>query len=252
MEWRATERRGRRLVAGVVLDLPNDGEGGEGDNVHRDVENINGGSANDVLVGSAGPNRIFGFGGDDQITGGGGPDLLRGGDGGDQLFARDLVADDVGCGTGSDIAQVDAVDLVGSSCGTVDRAAAPPGPTPPDTSAPTLAYSGVPSKVKYKDFVAKGVVFKATPSEASTLAATLYGAATKATVAKKKKKRPPYNVVLATKNYGLSAAKRSFALKPSKSLLGKSKAFTVRISILVTDAAHNRRTTTKDVKIVAK
>ena len=41
-------------------------------------------------------------------------------------------------------------------------------------------------------------------------------------------------------------------LKPPKRLLERSKASTVRITVAAVDAAGNRRTTTKDVKIVAK
>ena len=59
-----------------------------------DVENLTGSAtANDVLTGSAGVNRLTGGGGDDRLYGKGGADILDGGDGNDQLWG----------GTGTDI-----------------------------------------------------------------------------------------------------------------------------------------------------
>jgi hypothetical protein len=60
-----------------------DGEAGEDDNVRDDVENIRGGSGDDVLTGNSEPNRLEGNWGTDRLDGGGGNDLLDGGDGGD-------------------------------------------------------------------------------------------------------------------------------------------------------------------------
>jgi Ca2+-binding RTX toxin-like protein len=55
----------------------NDGDAlGEGDNVSADVENVLGGSGNDVLTGNASNNRISGGLGNDVIAGGAGYDLL--------------------------------------------------------------------------------------------------------------------------------------------------------------------------------
>jgi Ca2+-binding RTX toxin-like protein len=62
-------------------DQPNDGEAGEGDNVHSDVDSIVGGAGNDHLVGDAGPNNIQGGPGNDTIDGGLGADNMAGGPG---------------------------------------------------------------------------------------------------------------------------------------------------------------------------
>jgi Ca2+-binding RTX toxin-like protein len=79
-------------------DAENDGEAGEGDNVHADVENVIGGSAGDMLVGSGAPNAldgrdgndvVIGGGADDMLAGGVGNDTLSGGDGGDTLSGAD-------------------------------------------------------------------------------------------------------------------------------------------------------------------
>ena len=68
-------------------DVANDGgTSGEGDNIHSDVENLDGGSGNDRLVGDGDPNRLDGGAGNDQLLGGGGTDDLIGGTGADDIF----------------------------------------------------------------------------------------------------------------------------------------------------------------------
>ena len=71
-------------------DLPNDGfigsTPGEGDNVHADVENAEGGAGPDWLYGNDFSTRLVGRAGNDYIEGGGGSDTLDGGDGNDNLI----------------------------------------------------------------------------------------------------------------------------------------------------------------------
>ncbi|MFL5845877.1 MAG: hypothetical protein ACJ762_14410 [Solirubrobacteraceae bacterium] len=57
-------------------DQANDGEAGQKDNVHTDVEDITGGNGNDTLIGSALTNDIYGQGGSDTLRGLGGDDNL--------------------------------------------------------------------------------------------------------------------------------------------------------------------------------
>ena len=69
----------RMATVGVELnDVAEDGEAGEGDNVHSDVEDITGGAAGDFLVGDTDANRLLGGGGGDQLLGEEGPDELYG------------------------------------------------------------------------------------------------------------------------------------------------------------------------------
>jgi Ca2+-binding RTX toxin-like protein len=94
---------------------PNDGATGENDDVRADVENITGGTANDVLTGSSSPNLINGGGGNDNIAGGvagtctgtgSDTDTLNGGDGND-IFQMGFAAncsDILDGGAGSDAA----------------------------------------------------------------------------------------------------------------------------------------------------
>jgi Ca2+-binding RTX toxin-like protein len=103
----------------VTLDgAANDGAVGEGDNAGpgNDVETLEGGFANDLLVGNGGANRLDGMGGADAILGlagadliigGGGADMLTGGAGPDTFEADDDLVDAVFGGAGFDEAAID-------------------------------------------------------------------------------------------------------------------------------------------------
>jgi Ca2+-binding RTX toxin-like protein len=99
---------GRRQALKLSLDgLANDGAAKELDLIGADVENVTGGSGNDVIVGNAGANALLGGPGNDTITGGKGADVLDGGTGNDVLLAKDGVTDVVRGGPGRDRAVVD-------------------------------------------------------------------------------------------------------------------------------------------------
>jgi Ca2+-binding RTX toxin-like protein len=125
----------RTVGVTVTLDgVADDGEPGERDNVHPDVEDVIGGYGDDVLVGSAAANRLdsgggynelYGGDGDDELWGQGlivgdaGNDILRGssaadsfdgGDGDDIFYNLDGVGDTVDCGAGVDDAEPDPLD----------------------------------------------------------------------------------------------------------------------------------------------
>ena len=97
----------------VELDnLADDGAFSEGDNVHSDVENVNGGQTDDQLLGDRRANRLRGNGGDELLSGGAGADTLAGGDGNDTLSAVDGVShnDTVRGGVGLDTCTADPGD----------------------------------------------------------------------------------------------------------------------------------------------
>jgi Ca2+-binding RTX toxin-like protein len=100
----------RDRVEGVHLDLyggSNDGEGRrEDDQIHGDVENLEGGAGNDRLTGSDGVNTLIGNGGDDDLDGNKGDDQLFGNAGNDVIDAS--AGDDLLVGGGGDD------DLLGS------------------------------------------------------------------------------------------------------------------------------------------
>ncbi len=77
-------------------DADTDGIGEEGDNVQADVEDLVGGSGDDLLVASDDPNFIeglWGKTGDDVLRGLGGTDIFRGGPGAD-IFEGGAGSDD--------------------------------------------------------------------------------------------------------------------------------------------------------------
>src|SRR5262249_45519293 len=84
-----------RFDTGVVVrldDLPFDGQAGENDNVHSDVENIIGSEEADVLPGTSAENIIGAGFGNDLLDGGLGADLLDGASGPDTVTYSDRTA----------------------------------------------------------------------------------------------------------------------------------------------------------------
>jgi Ca2+-binding RTX toxin-like protein len=109
-------------VAVQLDDVPGDGEVGENDNVDADVENVNGGSGPDTLIGSGAGNALDGGGGEDYSDGGPGADTLTGGDAGDVLRTRGSGdPDTINCGPGPDFVVAKASDVIGSDCDRADR-----------------------------------------------------------------------------------------------------------------------------------
>jgi Ca2+-binding RTX toxin-like protein len=67
-------------------DQANDGSPGEGDNIHSDIENIEGTGSDDSFTGSPGPDNFDGGNGRDTIHGADGDDTLTGGSDNDQVY----------------------------------------------------------------------------------------------------------------------------------------------------------------------
>jgi Ca2+-binding RTX toxin-like protein len=83
----------------VAVDLEaGDGRPGDDDRIFRDVENVFGSQFDDVLIGSYRTAQLSGLDGSDQITGGSAEELLSGGWGSDRIDARDGGPDTVDCG----------------------------------------------------------------------------------------------------------------------------------------------------------
>ena len=125
-------------------------------NVSEGASSIAGLGGNDVLKGGDSPDTIDGGAGDDDLNGGNGNDTIAGGPGRDQIVgdataggcyvigylgtcktpwgndtinAVDGEADNIDCGPGTDVANVDAIDVV-ANCETVSRAGAAGGNGP--------------------------------------------------------------------------------------------------------------------------
>jgi hypothetical protein len=118
----------------------------------------------------------------------------------------------------------------------------PPPPVVKDTTPPTTTTSKLPKTLKFNRLLA-GLSFTVTPSEPSAISATLAGAASTVKLAKN------YNVTLASKSFKLAAGRRRITLKVKRKLLGKSRRFTLRLTLVATDAAGNKKTVTRTIKV---
>ena len=101
-------------------DQPNDGGGGEGDNIRGDIDTVIGSGSGDTLIGNVLGQTLDGAGGTDRLEGLGGPDILIGGPGTndatfggpgeDDIRLRDGLVD--ACPDGGPDADVFDLDLV--------------------------------------------------------------------------------------------------------------------------------------------
>jgi Ca2+-binding RTX toxin-like protein len=125
-DWLSYESRSSDLL--ISLDgAPNDGDPGEGDNVHDDIEAVEAGFGNDELIGSPGAEDLNGNIGDDIVSGLGGDDRLDGwlacdddyligGEGDDQLMLQGATIAEGGPGN-------DTIEHSLSWCDTIGNAA---------------------------------------------------------------------------------------------------------------------------------
>jgi hypothetical protein len=117
-------------------------------------------------------------------------------------------------------------------------------PTPPkDTTAPTLAVKGRPATMRRSKFL-KGFTLTITPSEAATIDVALRA------TPKKGAFTSSYELGLFAKRLGLAAGARKLKVKPAKKLVGRIRKTTkVRLTLEATDAAGNRSTLNRTIKI---
>jgi Ca2+-binding RTX toxin-like protein len=121
--------RERNLTVSLDGNGNDDGEYGEGDNVHADVEGVFGGTGSDVLIGNASNGFLYGGWGPDTLTDRGGRDILSGGDSDDVIDGADGAQDALQCGLGNDVAYRDDND-VATGC---EASNLGPKPDPPTT-----------------------------------------------------------------------------------------------------------------------
>ena len=136
------------------------------------------------------------------------------------------------------------------SCPTVAATTANGCPDPPvpvvpvvvDRTAPVITITKLAKTLKFSKFL-KGVSLRVAPSEAASLQVELIVKPRKATVSSSG------DLVLATKNFALSANSRPVKLKPKRKLVAGRKKFTVSVRVTATDAAGNRKVASKSVRI---
>ncbi len=127
-----------------------------------------------------------------------------------------------------------------------------PAPTPPpsvplaDTSAPTITLDGLPKRLTLAA-LRKGLAVRVTPSESSTVQATLRAPAKGSTSTT----RFPVQLARTTRSPDAGVRTR-FALTPALAKLGTRRGtFTVQLEVVATDAAGNRSTITRRITVTA-
>jgi Domain of unknown function (DUF4394)/Bacterial TSP3 repeat len=111
-----------------------------------------------------------------------------------------------------------------------------------DGTAPTITLSRTPRRITHKRFFA-GVTSRIAVSEAARLEVALLGRARSARIAR------AGDVVLAERRLGLSVTTRSVRLRPRRALGSRSARFSVRLRVTATDAAGNRATKTRTIRV---
>jgi Domain of unknown function (DUF4394)/Calx-beta domain len=125
-----------------------------------------------------------------------------------------------------------------------DRAPAPPGGTV-DRTRPGVKVAGVPKRMRRKAFL-KGLRVRVTVDEPATLELTLDAKARRVVLAR----AAAFNLTLAHASRRLGTGTRRIKLKPARKLVGKARRFRARVKVVATDAAGNRRTVTRTLRVV--
>ena len=114
-------------AAGTTIsrnEMADDGTGGEGDNVHDDIETIYGTAFADTFRGGAGDDQVYGGDGNDTLDGAGGSDTLNGDAGNDTIaggpgsdrLTGDSGDDMINGGAGTDTLNGDRAGCTPPSC----------------------------------------------------------------------------------------------------------------------------------------
>jgi hypothetical protein len=120
---------------------------------------------------------------------------------------------------------------------------APPAPIAPDVTAPNATLTASRS-ISLAALLKSGIKVTIAPNEPARLELALLGTVTRANL------RASFNLTLASRTLTLGGGARSVRLKPSRKLVGKPrKAFKVRVRVVASDAAGNRRTLTKTITV---
>jgi Ca2+-binding RTX toxin-like protein len=221
---------------------------------------VRGGDGDDLLTGGDVGDRLDGGPGDDALSGLGGADTLLGGPGADTLFGG-ADGDRFGCtAPGDRVLDAGSQDTVDADCGlavppppapvppppssTVTLIGPPPAAPPADLRAPALTLRGLPATIKRAALLKSGLSVRVAVDERAALSGELLSVARSARIA-----AAAPNLTLATKTAPLAPGTRTLTLRPSRKLVGGAKRFTLTVRVTATDAAGNRRTATRRVKV---
>jgi Ca2+-binding RTX toxin-like protein len=252
------ELAGATAFTATLERAPVDALGGD-DDVTANAPGVGvdarGGDGDDRLIGNDAADRLDGGAGRDVLRGGAGSDVLLGGPGTDSLTGA-AGADRFACAGVGDTLDATAEDVVDPDCLAPPPPAAPatvtvtqvvPGPPAPgtaaDTRAPVVRLLGLPATIRRAALLRSGLRFRVSADERAALTGELLGTARGARIA-------AANLTLARRALPAAAAgTRTIALKPSRRLVGSAKRFTLTVRVVATDAAGNRRTAQKTVRV---
>ena len=116
-------------------------------------------------------------------------------------------------------------------------------PMAPDTTPPALVITRLSTKVKLKSFLKHGITFTVTPNESSSFDIALLASASTAHISKS------YNLTLASETLRRGTGARRITLKPNRRLIGGAKKFSLLLRVIATDAAGNRSTVSKTIRV---
>ena len=132
---------------------------------------------------------------------------------------------------------------------TIDNiTAAVPPTTPPTTPTPTTVVDRTPPAgglvAVPTSLLKNGVKFQLLRNDRSTALAVLDGVVKKATLA-----ATTFNLALVSKSLRAGTGRTTIVLKPPKALVGKPKKLTIRVRVILIDAAGNRRDLSKTISV---
>lgn len=193
------------------------------------------GPADDTVVGETGADELTSGAGNDSVTGGLGADRVDAGPGDDTINVRDGIADEVRCGDGADEVDADTTDTVAGDCESVSRTATPPpaeASDAADTTAPRVSARGA----KRQRLRGSGIRLRGSSSERGTMAASgfLELGGERLPVRSRRIK-----LSSADENVAVPIRLSRSQLARARRALSRGRRVSVRVTVVVTDAAGN-------------
>ena len=115
-------------------------------------------------------------------------------------------------------------------------------PAPPDRTRPRLSVRRVGATMSRARFL-RGLRPSVSTNEAASLDVKLLATATRAVISRTR------DLALAHRRFSAARGTRTVRIRPARRLVGASRRFTVRLRITARDAAGNRRTRTRTIRV---
>jgi RTX calcium-binding nonapeptide repeat (4 copies) len=198
-----------------------------------------------ALTGSDAANLLTTAAADDVVDPRAGADFVDVGAGADRLVSRDGFFDRISCGTGADTVEADQLDVL-IDCESASRAFVPPAGV--DATDPVCSVERVPSRLRRKRFLRRGISAQVGCDEAVGLEARL-------TVAVRPRRKRLVaaragDLVLAETALPVAAGTRRLALRVPRRLRGVlGRRFVARLAVVATDQFGNSTTIARRLRV---